>query len=453
MKRQSLFSRVTAVLLVAMLSMAVVLTTGVKTGANAATKVTLTVQSYFESGNPLETYIETLGKEFEKAHPNVTVKFTSIAAFGQYNSIILQEALTKTVPDIMMADNPSVPQLIKAGAYKDITAKVKQWGISNWQDFYKGQQDVTSSNGKIYAFQITNNNCALFYRKSLLKKAGIANPPATWAELEADCKKIKQVLGIYGFAFTADASEEATWQFEPFLWSNGGSLLELDQPKAIQALQFLTDMVKKGYVSKDVLNTTGQGDPTQWFINGQAPFMVNGDWEFDWHLTKDVMKKLGDVGVAPLPVPQKGMTLVVPFGGECFGISSNIAAAKYDLAFQFLESMVTSTNQLKLNTASDAGLPTRVSVAKKLLLVKPILKVFLDQAQHALARPLMGGMDKYPNVSSYTWTAIQKAFSGQATPAQAFKEAAGKIRKLFSSADYEKYKQQARTLLLAASKK
>jgi multiple sugar transport system substrate-binding protein len=417
-----------------------------------AEKVTLNVQSYFESGNDLNTYIETLGKEFEKAHPNVTVKFTSVP-FAQYNSTILQESLTKTVPDIMMADNPSVPQLIKAGAYKDITAKVEEWGISNWQDFYKGQQDVTSSDGKIYAFQITNNNCALFYRKSLLKKAGIANPPATWAELEADCKKIKQVLGIYGFAFDADPSEGATWQFEPFLWSNGGSLLELDQPKAIQALQFLTDMVKKEYVSKDVLNVTSQGDPTQWFINGQTAFMVNGDWEFGWHLSKDVMDKLGDVGVAPLPVPEKGMTLVVPFGGECFGISSSIAADKYDLAFQYLESMVSSTNMLKLNTTSDAGLPTRLSVSKQLIATKPNLKVFLDQSQHALARPLMGGVDKYPNVSSYTWTAIQKAFSGQATPAQAFKEAAAKIRALFSDTDYEKYKQQARTLLLEASKK
>lgn len=415
-------------------------------------KVTLTVQSYFEATNDNEKYIEGLAVELEKNHPNVTVKFTSIP-WAQYNSTILQESLTKTVPDIMMADNPSIPQLIAAGAYKDITAKVKEWGMENWQDFFKGQQDVTSSDGKIYAFQFTDNSCALFYRKSLLDKAGIAKPPETWQELEEDCKKIKEVLGIDGFAFTADASEDTTWQFEPFLWSNGGSLLELDQPKAIEALQFLTDMVKKGYVSKDVLNVSGQGDPTQWFINGQVPFMVNGNWEFGWHLTKDVMQKLGDVGVAPLPVPEKGMRLVVPFGGECFGISGNIDPAKYDLAFEFLKSIVSSDNMLKYYTETDSGLPTRVSVAKKILVAKPILKVFLDQSQYALARPLMGGMDKYPNVSSNVWVAIQKALTGLATPEEAFKEAAGKIQGLFSPADYEKYKQQARTLLLAASGK
>jgi multiple sugar transport system substrate-binding protein len=416
----------------------------------APKKVTLNVQSYFEAGNEFETFIKGLATEFEKNHPNVTVKFTS-TPFAQYNSLVLQEAVTNSLPDIVMADNPSVPQFITAGVYKDISAQIEKWGTANWQDFFKGQQEVTSSDGKIYAFQITSNNCALFYRKSLLKKAGIANPPETWQELEEDCKKIKEVLGIKGFAFNADASEGTTWQFEPFLWSNGGSLFELDQPQAVEALQFLTDMVKKGYVSKDVLNVTSQGDPSQWFINGQIAFMVNGDWEYGWHLTKDVVQKLGDVGVVPLPVREKSQRVIVPFGGECFGISATIDPTKYDLAFEYLQSMVSYDNMLKLYTKSDAGLPTRISVAQKLVTMKPEVKVFLDQSMYALPRPSMGGADKYPDVSSCVWTAIQKALSGQATPDAALKEAAAKIQELFSPADYEKYKQQARTLLLEAS--
>ena len=415
-------------------------------------KVTLTVQSYFRPTDDIGKYIEGLRVEFEKKHPNVTVTFTTIP-FAQYNPTVLQESLTKTLPDIIMADNPSVPQFIKAGVYKDITDKVKEWGMENWQDFFKGEQDITSSDGKIYAFQMVTNNCALFYRKSLLDKAGIANPPETWQELKEDCKKIKEVLGIDGFAITADASEDTTWQFEPFLWSNGGSLLELDQPKAIEALQFLADMVKEGYIRKDVVTISGQGDMTPWFINGDIAFMVNGDWEFGWQLSKDVMQQLGDVGVAPIPVPEKGMQVVVPFGGECFGISGNIDPAKYDLAFEFLKSLVSADNMLKLNTESNGALPTRASVQKEILVTKPILKVFLDQSHHALGRPLMGGLDKYPDVSSFVWVAIQKAFTGVATPEEAFKEAARNIQGLFSPADYEKYKQQARTLLLEASGK
>ncbi len=417
----------------------------------AQKKITITVQDYY-GDNENGQFIDEMAAEFEKDYPGVEVKRINVP-FAQLLPTILQQSLSKTLPDIIMVDNPEVPQLINAGTYKDITDKVRKWGWENWEDFFKGHREVTSSEGKIYAFQFTSNSCALFYRESLLKKAGITSPPKTWQELKEQCKIIKKVLGIHGFAFDASASEGATWQFEPFLWSNGGSLLELDQPEAIEALQFLTDMVKEGYVPRDVVNVTSQGDPSQWFINGEIVFMVNGNWEFGWNLTKDVREKLGDIKVAPLPIPEKGMRLTVPFGGECFGISSNIAPEKYDLAWEFLKRLVSADNMLRLNSNSLAGLPTRASVAEKLLAQlsaeeKSLLKVFLEQAEYALPRPLMGGIDKYPDVSSNVWVAIQKSLTGAVTPEKAFKEAAKNIRALFSTEEeYETYKRLARNLL------
>ena len=413
-------------------------------------KLTITVQDYYGSENDNGRFIDEMAVEFEKNNPGVKVEHISIP-FAQYFPTLLQQSVTKTLPDIIMADNPMVPQLIEAGTYKDLTDKVEEWGRENWEDFFKGHREVTSSEGKIYAFQFTTNSCALFYRKSLLDKAGIANPPETWQELKEQSKKIREVLDIYGFAFDASATEGGTWQFLPFLWSNGGSLLELDQPEAIEALQFLTDMVKEGYVPRDVVNIGSQGDLTQWFINGEVAFMVNGNWEFGWQLTEDVMQRLGDIHVTTLPVPEKGMRTIVPFGGECFGISSNIDPAKYDLAWEFLKFLVSDI--ARLNKYGRAGLPTRASAAEKILAEEPILKVFLEQSQYALPRPLMGGLDKYPEVSSTVWVAVQKALTGIATPEEAFKEAARTIQGIFSPEDYEMYKQLARKLLQEASGK
>ena len=44
--------------------------------------------------------------------------------------------------------------------------------------------------GKMYGFPDLSSARALFYNKTLFKEAGIANPPKTWDELEADAKKI-----------------------------------------------------------------------------------------------------------------------------------------------------------------------------------------------------------------------------------------------------------------------
>jgi multiple sugar transport system substrate-binding protein len=417
--------------------------------ALAQEKITLTVQDYFEPASGMAKFIDELAVEFEKNNPNVKVNHTYIP-FAQLLPTLLQQSLTKTLPELAMADNPWVPQLIKAGAYKDITDKVKEWGWENWEDFFKGHREVTSSEDKIYAFQITTNNLALFYRKGLLEKAGIAKPPVTWQELKEQSQKINEALGIYGFAFCATASEEGTWQFEPFLWSNGGSLLELDKPEAIEALQFLTEMVKAGYVPRDIVNVSGQGDVTQWFINAEVAMMVNGNWEFGWHLTEDVMQQLGDVEVATLPVPKEGMKPVVPFGGECFGISSNIDPAKYDITWEFLKLLGSADTMLKANIAH-GGLPTRASAAEKILAEKPILKPFLEQARYALPRPLVGGIDKYPDVSSNVWVAVQKAITEMKTPEEALKEAAQNIQNIFSPEEYEHYKNLARELLQEAT--
>jgi len=410
-------------------------------------KTSITIQD--SGASPFGEWINKAAEEFEKIHPDVRVKHATIP-FAQVLSTVLQQSLTETLPEIVWADNPWVPQLIKAGVYKDITDKVKEWGWENWEDFYKGHREVTSYKGRIYALQHTTNNLALFYRRSLLEKGGIENPPTTWQELLETCKVIKEKLGIYGIGFCAAASEEGTWQLEPFIWTNGGSLLELDQPEAIQALKLWTELVKKGYAPRDVVTAEGQGDVTMWFVNGEVAMMVNGNWEFGWHLTPDVRKRLGDVEVAPLPVPKEGMKPIVPIGGECYGIASTVEPEKFDITWEFLKKLFSPEELFEVNITMEGGLPTRASLAERALEAKPMLKPFLEQAKYALPRPPVGGMEKYPEVSAEVWTAIQKAITGALTPEEAFKEASQKIEKLFTPEEYGHYKQLARKLLAEA---
>lgn len=415
-----------------------------------AQKVTVTIQDYFDPAGGMAKFVDRWAEEYMKKNPEVEVKHVYIP-FAQLLPTILQQALTGTLPEVAMADNPWVPNLIKAGVYRDITDKVQEWGWENWEDFFKGHRDLTSADGKVYAFQITTNNLALFYRKSIFEKAGISKPPKTWGELKEVSAKIKEAAGVYGFSFCATSSEEGTWQFEPFLWSNGGSLLELDQKEAVEALAFLTEMVEKGYTPRDVVNVTQQGDITQWFINGEVAMMENGNWEFGWHLTPDVLEQLGDVGVGALPVPKEGMRPIVPFGGECYGIGANTTdPKKLAIAWEFLSYIASADGMLAANL-EHGGLPTRASVAEKIGAQKPILAPFLEQARYALPRPLVGGGEKYPDISSTVWTAMQRALTGMKTPEEALKEAAEAIRGLFSPEEYELYKKQARELLSAAA--
>ena len=63
---------------------------------------------------------------------------------------------------------------------------------------------------------------ALFYNKDLFSKAGIAAPPKTWDEFEADAKKITALGdGNVGYAMPL-GPEEAQAEFSIWMFNNGG---------------------------------------------------------------------------------------------------------------------------------------------------------------------------------------------------------------------------------------
>lgn len=416
-------------------------------GVGAFAEVTLTFQSYSNPNEQVAQFIQNvLIPELKKAHPEVDVKYVYIP-FAEYMSTILQQAVSNTLPDLVYLDNPWVPQLIEAGVFQKITDNVmRDLGKDFWMDFFPGHRLLTSKGDDIYALQVHTNNLAIFYREGFLKQAGIGEPPKTWDEFQDAAKKIKESLGIYGLMFYAGADEAGTWQFEPFLWSNGGSLLELDQPEAIEALEFVTGLVKNGYAPRDVVGLKDQGDVTIWFMNGQAAMMINGNWEFGWHLLPDVLQKLGDVKVAPFPVPEAGMrSAVLPFGGECVGVTtSDSEKAKY--AWELIR--IWFAERLDEYYEKWTGhIPTLASYATKIAEKRPEFEVFIKQAAYTLPRPPMGGMEKYPDVSNELALALQKALTEAQTPEAAFKEAASNIRNLFTPEAYEENKAAARKIL------
>ncbi len=73
------------------------------------------------------------------------------------------------------------------------------------------------------------------------------------------------------------APVQATWQFDPWAWSNGGSMEDPAGAGSVQALSFLTSLVKEGAAPKDVVNWS-QAQPIQEFEAGKAAFCENGLW-------------------------------------------------------------------------------------------------------------------------------------------------------------------------------
>ena len=88
----------------------------------------------------------------------------------------------------------------------------------------------------------------------MLAQAGVT-PPTTWDELKAAAAKLTSG-NRYGVAFSALANYEGTWQFLPFMWSNGGDETNIASPQVAEALQLWVDLVGSGSASRSVVNWT-----------------------------------------------------------------------------------------------------------------------------------------------------------------------------------------------------
>jgi multiple sugar transport system substrate-binding protein len=82
--------------------------------------------------------------------------------------------------------------------------------------------------GKTYGLPIAASARAMYYNKDILSKAGVANPPATWAELQDAASKIKAIGGdVFGFGLQGKEIETDVYYYYA-LWSMGSEILNAD---------------------------------------------------------------------------------------------------------------------------------------------------------------------------------------------------------------------------------
>jgi multiple sugar transport system substrate-binding protein len=326
----------------------------------------------------------------------------------QLTQKILQGATSHSLPDLVFTDNPTLQQIASTGALTPLS----DYGIST-DGYYDSIVEAGTYQGKVYGLAPGVNGLALIYDKDKLTAAGLT-PPTTWDELRTDAAKLTSG-STYGLAFSAVNSEEGTWQFLPFFWSNGADLSKVDSPQAVQALSYVSGLVSDKSVSRSVVNWN-QNDVTDQFVSGNAAMMVNGSWTLP---TLDETKSL-HYGVVSIPTPQAGGKPVVALGGEVGAIPVT-GTATQQAAGKVLSCILSEKNMLTWDAGHDY-IPSRQSTAATFAKSYPALQSFVGEVRTAKSRTAVLGT-RYPKVSTALATAIQSALTGQQSPQAALGQA------------------------------
>ena len=375
--------------------------------AAAAGAIKLTEWDYYVSGGSATVWPQLLNQC--ASDNNVTIDRQAVPR-NELISKVLLAAQQKQLPNLLMIDNPDLQQVAATGALAPLT----DYGV-DLTGLFQNLIDAGSLNGKVYGIAPGINGMALFYNKDMFDKAGL-QPPTNWDEIKTDAAKLTG-NGVYGIAFSAPATEEGTWQFEPWLWGAGGDLRHVDSPEAVKALQFWTDLVNSGSASKSVVQWT-QGDVNDQFVAGKAAMQQNGVWNLP------AIDKAGiKYGIVPIPKPDGGAA-PGPMGGEVLTIPVNSDQAKLQAAGKVVNCLLSDKNMLAW-AKENAYIPSRKSVAEQAAQENPELKPFVEAAPNERSRPgppANLGPD-YSKVSQPVWNAIQAALTGAKTPQAALTEA------------------------------
>jgi multiple sugar transport system substrate-binding protein len=381
--------------------------TGGGGGASGGGEVTsIRVLDYYNNEPDRGVYARKLDECGQQA--GVTIE-REVVPGSQLIAKVLQQASSRTLPDVLMIDNPDLQQIAATGAL----APISDFGLSV-DGFQDGVAKASTFDGKVYGLQPVTNSLGLFYNVDILNAAGIA-PPTTWDELKTAAAALTQGQR-YGIAFSAVADYEGAWQFLPFMWTNGGDETNIATQETAEALQLWVDLVNSGSASRSVVNWT-QADVKDQFAAGNAAMMVNGPWQFP---PLDEVQGL-KYEVVPIPVPQAGDTVVAPLGGETWTIPQTGDPARQAKAAEIVACLNTDENQIALATERTT-VPTRTALVDRFVAEVPRMAAFTEIVQTARSRTGKLGAE-WPEAATRIYTAVQTALTGGAAPLQALQQA------------------------------
>lgn len=384
--------------------------------APAMAQVTLKIWSI--DGNDRVGIADTFSKEFDEANEDIVVEYR-IIPFDDLVNETLRAFATGNAPDIVSFDNPDFALFSSRGAMLDITDRVAASDVIKVENYFEGPLNSVTWDGKLFGIPKYTDTIGVFYNKDLFAKAGITEPPRTWAEFVEYAEKLTDPANnVYGATFSARAGEEGTFQFLPIIQMAGGGYDNVNTEGAAQVLDLWKKMVDNGWASKDVLSL-GQWDSTGTFNSGNAAMAISGPWEVD-RMVEDAKF---DWGVALLPTIEEGGERSSALGGFDWGIMSTTKHP--DEAFRALEYFAAQDHRIfeefgNIPARSDIPLP-ETGVALK----DAALKVFQEQLQYAQPR---GPHPDWQKISKAIYDAMQAALTGQMSSKDALDQAQATIK-------------------------
>jgi multiple sugar transport system substrate-binding protein len=403
---------------------------GPASGHASSARVSATGPITFAIGKVDTGYLQPLIADWNQQHPTqkVTAIYLPDDADDQYAQLVANLQAHSTVYDVMSLDVIWTAEFASSGWITPISNKA--FPISH---FLRPAVATATYQGHLYAVPFTSNATLLYYRKDILRAAGV-KPPTTWGQLARLARTLAPKYGLGGYGTQLQAYEGLTVNFAEAVQSAGGSLLSadgstvtVDSPQAARALDFLVSGLREGWIPQAALGWNEE-DSRQAFEAGKLLFLSNWPYVYGEASERSPGNKVvGKFGVTALPgLHGPGSSTL---GGANLAISAYAPHPATALAFiKFLTSM-SSERQVLLASALP---PVWTSLYSQPSLVRrfPFLPVLKQAILTARPRPAIVNYNQFTLAIS---SAVHQALAQQQSVRATLTELAQELRQIIRS--------------------
>lgn len=297
-------------------------------GAASSQAAPVTVEFWHAMSGGLEAELKSLTDKFNSSNgKGITVKLVNQGGYGDLNKKLLASVTAKALPDIAQVYNNWINDILPSVVpLDDFVSK----DFDRYDDIVESYRKEGEELGKTYTLAFNKSSQVLFYNKDEFKKLGI-DPPATWDDLAADAKKIKDDTGKPALGY-----DDLVAMFQQYVMQNGSDFIADGQvkftgPEGVAAYQFVSGLYLKGYA-----RLAGEDKYMSGPFGNKNVFMYVGS-----SAGASFIKPNGfTVGAAPLPKGKKG---AVPQAGTNLALFSQ-DPAKQAAAWEYMKFLTQADN-------------------------------------------------------------------------------------------------------------
>ena len=347
------------------------------------------------------TKLQVLADAFMEENPNVTVKVTPIA-WDQAITRLQTAIAGDQTPDVSQMGTDMMGQFVETGALEPVPADIDP------AQYFESAWNTGVVDGTAYSVPWYVETRLLYYRTDVAEKAGITEPPATWDELKAMAKAMKEQGGAeWGLSLGTK-----NWQeYLPFVWSNGGDVMDdsgaftLDSPEAVEALTYYDSYFEEGLSPKEVPEGF---DITPAFVAGTHPMFFSGPWHLGLIEEAGGADIEGKWAIAPMPTKESATSFVGGSNLTVFNGSDN-----KDAAWAFVKFLSQPDTQVAWYQEATVLPAVQAGWDDPALADDENLAVFGEQLQDTKAQP---AISTWSEVAEALNASLERLTTGDADP-------------------------------------